>query len=128
MTTITLPYPPSANRMWRNVPGKGTLKSAPYRAWISRALGEIMVQRAKPVHGRYRLTIIAVRPDNRARDVDNLAKPIGDILATAGIVKNDSLAQSVFLGWSLESPVKDGSIIVSIEPFTEPLQLLGKAA
>src|SRR4051812_32222866 len=122
MTTLTLPYPPSANRLWRNVPGKGTLKSAAYRAWISKATGEIMIQRGKPVRGAYRLTIVAVRPDLRARDIDNLAKPVGDLMASAGIVQNDSMAQSVFVGWSLEAPVKDGSIIVSVEPFLEPIQ------
>lgn len=127
MSTITLPYPPSANRLWRNVGGK-TLKSAAYRHWLARAAQAIWEQRPVSVIGPYRLTMIAIRPDRRARDIDNLLKPVGDALAAGGVVSNDSQAQSVFAGWSTGAVVKGGGIIVSVEPVVAPIFAMGKAA
>lgn len=127
MATLTLPYPPSANRLWRNVGGK-TLKSQAYRHWLTRAAQAIWEQRPAPVAGIYRLMIIAIRPDRRARDIDNLIKPISDALAAGGVVTNDSQAQSVFAGWSTEAAVSGGGIIVSVEPVSEPIFAMGKAA
>lgn len=124
---ITLPWPPSANKLWRNVNGR-TIKSETYRKWLMLAGWDLRSQKPKPVPGPYRLTMIAIRPDQRRRDIDNLLKPVSDLLRDCGVIEDDSLAQSVMAGWSLESPVRDGQIIVAVEPFTEPLQLLGKAA
>jgi Holliday junction resolvase RusA-like endonuclease len=115
MTTLSLPYPPSANRLWRNVPGKGTLKSGHYRLWLTEALATLRAQRAPTLMGPYRLTISAVRPDNRKRDLDNIAKPISDALKDAGVIEGDHLAKSILLMWSDAQPVKGGAITVHLE-------------
>jgi crossover junction endodeoxyribonuclease RusA len=127
MTTLTLPWPPSANRLWRNVNGR-TIKSEVYRKWLQLAGWDLRSQKPAPVKGRYRLTMIAVRPDQRRRDLDNLLKPVSDLLKECGVIEDDSLAQTVMAGWSLESPVHDGLIIVSVEAFTDAIPMLGKAA
>jgi len=127
VTVLTLPYPPSANRLWRNIRGK-TLKSAVYRAWLIEAGQVLFLQKPASVTGQYRLMVIATRPDQRARDIDNLIKPVSDLLAQCGVVSNDSKAQSVFAGWSMESTVPGGQIIVSVEPVTAPIFAMGKAA
>jgi crossover junction endodeoxyribonuclease RusA len=127
MTTLTLPWPPSANRLWRNVNGR-TIKSETYRNWLVMAGWDLKSQRPSPVKGRYRMTVVAVRPDQRRRDLDNLLKPISDLLKECGVIEDDSLAQSLTAGWSMESPVRDGQVIVSIEPVVEPVQMLGRAA
>jgi crossover junction endodeoxyribonuclease RusA len=114
VTTLTLPYPPSANRLWRNVKGK-TLKSGHYRLWLTEAGWSVREQRPKSIPGAYRLTISAVRPDNRARDIDNLIKPISDLLKAAGVIEDDSLAKSVFAIWADVPPVKGGAITVHLE-------------
>lgn len=112
---LTLPYPPTANNLFLNVP-KGRVKSLTYRAWIERALWELKAQKPQHVPGAYRLTITAVRPDNRARDLDNLVKPISDTLKKAGIIEDDAKAVSIYVAWSVSPPVKGGEIRLSVEP------------
>lgn len=116
MSTFTLPYPPSANRIWRNVGGK-TLKSAEYRQWLSVAIPTIIHQRPEPVAGKYDLTVVATRPDNRGRDLDNLLKPVSDAIVQAGVVHDDQHVQNITIGWSEEGPIKGGAILVVVEPW-----------
>lgn len=112
MTTLTLPYPPSANRLWRAVKGR-QIKSAAYRSWLAEAAVLIAAQRPKPVAGLYRLTLIATRPDKRRRDIDNLIKPCGDALVQSGVIGDDSDALSVYAGWA-ESPAAPG-VVATVE-------------
>lgn len=118
MASFTLPWPPSANRLWRNVPGKGTLKSAQYRVWIAGAMGAIAAvatQQPCMVKGPFRVSILADRPDRRRRDLDNLAKPILDALTASAIIEDDHLAASISLAWSDLPPAKPGCVRVSVE-------------
>lgn len=116
MIVLSLPYPPSANRIWRNVRGK-TLKSAEYRTWLASALVWIKsANRTLPlIRGPYRLTVTATRPDRRARDLDNLLKPISDCLTQAGVIEDDSNAASILLAWSEAAPIKGGAISIVVE-------------
>lgn len=114
MTALRLPYPPSANRLWRAVNGR-QIKSKHYREWIEEAQRVIREQAPACVHGDYRLTLIATRPDRRARDIDNLIKPVSDALATAGVIANDCRAQSVLAAWSAAAPDKTAGVHVVLE-------------
>ena len=115
MTSVSIPYPPSANRLWRAVNGR-QIKSAVYRSWCSEAALMLRAQRPATVAGAYHLSIVATPPDRRARDIDNLIKPISDALASAGIVANDSMARSVYAAWSPQDPIKGGLVTVEINP------------
>lgn len=118
MASVTLPYPPSANRLWRFVPGEGTpLKSLAYRKWLAAAKAECRGLRR--VNGPFIITIVATRPDSRIRDLDNLAKPTLDALKGIAF-EDDSLAQSIWLSWSAGGPVKGGSVRVTVAPHQEP--------
>lgn len=115
MITVNLPYPPSANRLWRAVRGR-QIKSAEYRAWLVEAQAAITQARiCASMPGAYHLEIHATRPDWRARDLDNLIKPLGDAIAAAGLVINDSKAVSIFAVWSPDPPVKGGAITVNLK-------------
>ena len=46
----------------------------------------------------YKLTITAKRP-NKRRDLDNIIKPLNDLLAKLGAVKNDNLCEMVMARW-----------------------------
>lgn len=98
--TATIPLPPSANRLFANAPGKGRVKTAAYKAWITEA-GYILnlAKTAKQIDGPYALSIFAGKPDNRKRDLDNLAKPICDLLKTVGAIVDDSLCQRIEMEW-----------------------------
>lgn len=122
MKPLILPYPPSANTIWRAVNGR-TIKSLAYRKWLKAGHELITLQKPVKVLGRYKLTIVATRPDNRARDIDNLAKPTSDLLKLAGVIEDDHLCESLFLCWSAEAPRKDATVRVEIEPATGSIQL-----
>jgi crossover junction endodeoxyribonuclease RusA len=113
MTPFTLPYPPSANRIWRNTP-QGTKKSAAYRSWLAEAVGMMRLQRPAKVLGKYVLSIVVTRPDKRQRDLDNLAKPISDALKLGGIIEDDHLCDTLILAWADEAPVKGGAVSVHV--------------
>jgi crossover junction endodeoxyribonuclease RusA len=112
MISLSLPYPPSANRLWRNFNGR-SIKSAEYRKWSDAAsIAILQAKIGKSFGGPYHLEIQAVRPDRRARDIDNIIKPVGDAIAAAGLVRNDSDAQSIKASWAKGEPIKGGAIHV----------------
>lgn len=114
--TLTLPYPPTANNLFRNAGSKGRVRTGHYRLWLAEAHACLRAQRFTPLKGSYRLTISAVRPDNRARDIGNLEKPISDCLVQAGVIEDDHLAKSILIFWSDAKPQKGGAITVKVEP------------
>lgn len=102
--TIT-EMPPSTNGLRKSFLKDGkvvSVKSDQYSSWRKAVLWEIAAQRAGRIEGAYSLTIAAQRNwrSKRARDIDNLIKPISDALVKAGIVQDDSLAESVTARWA----------------------------
>lgn len=101
--TVTLPYPPSANQLWRSVRGR-VVRSAAYASWLNVASWEVKLAVARTfdkqgVAGPYALTVLVCPPDRRPRDIDNLLKAISDALAKGGAIKNDSLCQRIEAEW-----------------------------
>lgn len=97
--------PPSTNGLRKSFIKDGkvmSVKSAEYDAWRKAAIQEIAAQRAGRVSGPYTLSIAAQRNwrSKRARDIDNIIKPISDALVKAGIVDDDSLAECVSARWA----------------------------
>jgi len=92
MINITLPWPPSVNRIWRSFGGR-VLLSAEGRAYREVVAVAVLEQHGSgdPLTGRLSMTIRAYPPDRRRRDLDNLLKAILDSLEHAGSVyKNDA--------------------------------------
>lgn len=97
--------PPSANAMRSSfiVGGKvHSSKSKAYAAWKEAAAWEITAARPGRIDGPYRLSIAVQRDwrSKRARDIDNTIKPISDALVAAGVISDDSLAESVSAKWA----------------------------
>jgi crossover junction endodeoxyribonuclease RusA len=110
-TILSLPFPPSVNRLWRVGKGKRVYKDPSYTRWISQCEAEIFSLRLTPILGSYRLQIDATRPDKRKRDIDNIIKAVSDVLQHTGIIENDHLCLEVMARW-----VKDGPpILISVE-------------
>lgn len=101
---IELPFAPSVNRLWRMGRGKKMYKSKVYEDWIIVAQQLIYIGKHKPILGFYRLTIEAVRPDKRRRDIDNLIKAVSDVLQDTGLIEDDCLCQEVTAKWVKEGP------------------------
>lgn len=99
MVLIDLTLPPSANQrlipyvinMTRRIIG---IKDSPkYREWMKlearKIKNEIQAPYAEPVYVYMEITF----PDRRKRDLDNMAKPVCDVLKLAGIYDDDSLIE-----------------------------------
>jgi len=99
--------PPSANAMRAHFIAAGkvvSVKSKPYAAWKKAAAWEIAAARPGTIAGPYRLSIAVQRDwrSKRARDIDNMIKPVSDALVAAGVVSDDSLCESVSAKWADE--------------------------
>lgn len=107
---ITLTYPPSANRLWRAVNGR-QIKSAEYRAWLLENQQIQSVERrlaglttVPTIDGAYSMLVVAVAPDKRRRDLDNLLKPVGDLIQQLGLVADDANCRALSAAWDLDGP------------------------
>ncbi len=87
--TFQLPWPPTANSMWRNIGGRVIL-SQPYRKWRKFAAQELMVARAKSIKGPVSILVELYSPREGEWDLDNRIKPIGDLLVANHVIEGDS--------------------------------------
>lgn len=89
MLIITVPKPPSANRIWRTVPGmKHPVLDRTYADWLKAAGWEARMQAAGAPRIDCRFDVRIEVPISR-RDTDNWAKPLLDLMEHVGIVSND---------------------------------------
>lgn len=80
--------PPSLNHMFVNAKRKGRIKSREYAAWQIRSCLQLRRQPAWHVPGKVRIRLTFARQDTRA-DLDNLIKPILDLLMASGRIADD---------------------------------------
>lgn len=113
-TVIDLPVTISVNALWR-IAGRRLIKSDEYRAWLNECGWEIRRQKAKPVKGRYRLHLEALKTDGRRRDVSNLIKATEDLLVHMQIVEDDSLCDETNIKWVTSGP----ALRVMVAPIEE---------
>ena len=97
---ITLPMPPSVNRLWTVKPG-GMYRSRRYETWARAAGNEINRQKPGSVRGHYELTL-TVEDKPRRPDLGNTEKAVSDLLQEHGVIENDALCQKITLEWSRE--------------------------
>lgn len=88
---LTLPWPPSVNRMWRNVNGR-TIIAAEGRRYRDEVLWKLAGSTGRFKTG-IQVSIQAWYPDKRRRDIDNVLKAPLDAMTHAGIWDDDSLIE-----------------------------------
>jgi crossover junction endodeoxyribonuclease RusA len=113
--SLTLPLPPSANRMWRHGRGR-TYPSDEYEAWCKEVMLECVSQRARGRAPRCYAILIVV-PRNR-KDLDNIVKPTQDGLAFAGVIANDRHAQRIVL--DIDHGREKGTMSVGLWAMADP--------
>jgi crossover junction endodeoxyribonuclease RusA len=96
IVNLTLPWPPSANRYWRNVNGR-TLVSKEARVYKSTVKKLSLLSEKTCMSGKLSLTIHAYCPDKRKRDIDNLIKIVTDSLQEAGYFENDCQIDKLYI-------------------------------
>lgn len=87
--TINVPKPPSANRLWRSVPGrKRPILNPDYAEWKKTAgwLVKMQIVGVPRIDCRFDVEISV--PVSR-RDTDNWTKPLLDLCQHVGLVSND---------------------------------------
>jgi Holliday junction resolvase RusA-like endonuclease len=108
-----LPTPPSTNQLYANVPGKGRVKTARYKGWITAAGWE--VKRQAPRFDYWGESLPAVRmliEGAVGLDVDNL-KAIPDLMQSMGVLSNDRIIEELTIRRAGGEP---GKLVVSIWP------------
>lgn len=109
---ITLPYPPSVNRYWRNWQGR-TVISAEGRRYRDTVGTRIRLMRVTTFEGPVALQVDVYPPDRRKRDLDNVLKAILDALEKGGAFRDD--AQVVDLHALKLEPRPGGEVLVRID-------------
>ena len=120
MLNFRLEWPPTVNTYWRYayVKGRGTvvLLSAKGRSYKETGIIELVAQDAP--HGdpdaRYELLIDAYPPDRRRRDLDNILKPILDVLQDYGVLPDDEQVDSLTIRRRGRDPEKSGHVIIRL--------------
>lgn len=104
MVTLELPYPPTANTIWRR--GKGrTYLNPKYKAWQNEANGMYQEQKAAktigtPIAGPFEVHLtFSVKKRRKGSDLDNRVKPVLDQMQKLGVIENDSLVEKVTACW-----------------------------
>lgn len=83
---ITLPLPPSTNRIWRQMRGR-MVKSDTYRAWKDAAAASIAHQIGGDGPLQHFAALIIMPPTRR--DPDNSIKPLLDAMQAGGAIEDD---------------------------------------
>jgi crossover junction endodeoxyribonuclease RusA len=84
-----LPYPPSVNHYWL-ARGKKRFISGAGRKFRRDAFYLIKAAQARLIEGDCHVRVELYMPDKRKRDIDNILKPILDILQYSGVIRDDS--------------------------------------
>ena len=128
MIELRLPWPPSVNRIWRNVViGRSarTLLSKDGRFYFEDAARRVQVQRqGRKIDGRAQVEIVLHAPTRAAIDIDNRAKAVLDACTKGGLWTDDSQVDVLVV--RRDCVLKHGAVVVravEIEPIVEQLGL-----
>jgi len=103
--------PCSVNAMYRNVKGRGRVKSQRYNTWLNAVNWQVAAQKPEKVEGDIEVAIFCKKPDRRKRDVDNCIKAVLDLLVSNSLIEDDSKVQRVSAEWS-DNPDITGTMIM----------------
>ncbi len=116
---LTLPYPPSTNRAWRNA--KGRMVQSPeakawklQAAWMARQQGATPADTAMAVAVTLHPRLTAKGRASKSRlDLDNILKPTLDALNGVAWVDDRQIES---LSVKLGAPIPDGGLTVEAGP------------
>lgn len=116
MVRLTLPWPPSVNRLWRSYRGRNIL-SKEGRDYYEQAKAVVLTQRGGahwPLQGPLSLRVECYPPDRRRRDLSNLLKAPEDLLTKCGVWEDDSQLDLITI--RRREPCKGGRLEVEVMP------------
>lgn len=92
---FTITRPPSTNNLFSNVPGKGRVKTAKYKAWITAAGWEMKAEHSGILVPRFEGPCAVAIEGVKRIDVDNSCKPVLDLLQAMNVLANDKLVEEL---------------------------------
>lgn len=111
---LTLPWPPTVNHYWGQR-GKGRFVKSEGLAFRAAVLAEFYRARRQGFgSSKVRVDILALPPDNRRRDLDNLNKATLDAMAHARVFNDDSQVHDLRIHRGTIK--KGGGLIVEVWP------------
>lgn len=113
--TFVIPPPPSVNNLFRNVPGKGRVKTERYNIWMQAAQWDVMLENNKPrrIETLTGPVEIFIELGKTRGDIDNRAKPVLDLMVKAGVIADDRQVQLLVIARDRELK----HTIVTVRPF-----------
>jgi Holliday junction resolvase RusA-like endonuclease len=110
--TVTLDLCPSVNGAWRNVQGRGRALTQEYKAWMNKAIADLIEQKPQAILGEWECEILMARPSMRA-DVDNRIKPALDLIKDF-IASDDRYCTGVTARW--DRNIEPGKMRITVRP------------
>ena len=102
------------NALWRSNRGR-VHRSRRYVAWQQTAGWQLKLQRPSKIQGPVAINIAAGRPDQRKRDLDNIAtKAVLDQLVAHQVTEDDLQGLRIAAGW--DAIVPPGTLKITVEP------------
>lgn len=96
--SFTLPTPPSVNELYKNLPGRGRVKSGVYDDFIRRGIASIRAQTVTTLAG-YVIAIFGVERMSASADIDNRLKSMLDTIVKAGVIEDDRFITAIAVSW-----------------------------
>ena len=109
-----LSVPPSANELFRNVPGEGRVKTRAYKQWLNAAGWEIACSGPRQRFGRNAVAVTIRANIKRNRDLDNIIKPTIDLLQSMEVIENDRWVDEIVAKRETASGIPFGEMSVLI--------------
>ncbi len=116
---FTMPTPPSTNNLFKNVPGKGRVRTRHYDDWLGRAVAAIRAGVVPTVRHRV-VMVMGVERMSLSADIDNRLKASWDAMVKAGVLVDDSLVTAFAAAWQ---PPANGLTRIVLHPATAPLSI-----
>ena len=116
--TITLPYPPTVNTIWRHrvIRGRAMVymskRGVEYRKEVADVIDELYGNDLLFGTARLSVSVRVYPPDKRRRDIDNICKGLFDSLAHASVFDDDEQIDKLSL--SRCAVEKGGKVVVTI--------------
>ena len=116
-TTLTIPAPPSVNKLFKNLPGRGRAKTKDYKSWLAEAGWMVREQMVDAVPGRVVVTI-SVERDNLLADIDNRCKAVLDLLVECKVIEDDRWVVGLAACWAPRGNARVPRARIAIMPAT----------
>lgn len=115
---FTMPTPPSANHLFKNVKGVGRVQTSHYSDFIRMGVAAIRRQNVRAMRGRVVIVASVERMSDKA-DIDNRMKALLDAIVKAGIIEDDRFVTWLPINWL---PAANGLSHIAIYP-VQPMTL-----